>query len=91
MGFIYELYVIQEFRGNGISKHLMRSAMEHLQSEGYREIRLGVFAGNHAIELYKQMVLAIVRPMNMVATALARFSGGTTLAATMEPRPKNAP
>lgn len=55
IGFIYELYVIQEFRGKGISKHLMRSAMEHLQSEGYREIRLGVFAGNHAIELYKQM------------------------------------
>ncbi|WII36557.1 GNAT family N-acetyltransferase [Paenibacillus thiaminolyticus] len=55
IGFIYELYVIQEFRGKGISKRLMKSAMEHLQAEGYREVRLGVFAGNHAIELYKQM------------------------------------
>ena len=35
--------------------------------------------------------LAIVRPMNMVATALACFSRGTRLAATTEPSPKNAP
>jgi len=55
IGFIYELYVTQEFRGKGIAKHLMKSATQHLKSEGYPEIRLGVFAGNHAIELYKQM------------------------------------
>ena len=35
--------------------------------------------------------LAMVRPMNMVATALACLWRGTTLAATSEPRPKNAP
>lgn len=55
IGFIYELYVIQEFRGKGISKLLMKNAIEHLQSKGYPEIRLGVFAENHAIQLYKQM------------------------------------
>ncbi|MCA1294332.1 GNAT family N-acetyltransferase [Paenibacillus sp. alder61] len=55
IGFIYELYVTQEYRGKGISKHLMKSAIEHLQSEGYPEIRLGVFADNHAVRLYKQM------------------------------------
>lgn len=55
IGFIYELYVTQEFRGKGISKHLMKSAIEQLKSEGYPEIRLGVFAGNQAMNLYKQM------------------------------------
>ncbi|MCY1536971.1 hypothetical protein D9M68_724470 [compost metagenome] len=35
--------------------------------------------------------LAMVRPMNIVATALACLWRGTTLAATSEPRPKNAP
>lgn len=55
IGFIYELYVMQEFRGKGISKHLMKSAIEQLKSEGYPEIRLGVFAGNQAMKLYKQM------------------------------------
>ena len=35
--------------------------------------------------------LAIVSPMNIVATALACFSRGTRLAATTEPSPKNAP
>ncbi|KAG1421588.1 hypothetical protein G6F57_023576 [Rhizopus arrhizus] len=35
--------------------------------------------------------LAMVRPMNMVATALACLWRGTTLAATSEPRPKKAP
>ncbi|MCJ8011025.1 GNAT family N-acetyltransferase [Paenibacillus sp. KQZ6P-2] len=55
IGFIYELYVLQDFRGKGISKHLMKNAIEHLESEGYSEIRLGVFAENHAVQLYKQM------------------------------------
>ena len=36
-------------------------------------------------------ILAIVRPINIVATALACLCFGTTLAATTDPRPKNAP
>ena len=36
-------------------------------------------------------MLAMVNPMNMVATALACLCFGTTLAATTEPRPKKAP
>ncbi len=35
--------------------------------------------------------LAMVRPMNMAATALARLSAGTIPAATTEPTPKKAP
>ena len=34
---------------------------------------------------------AIVRPMNIAATAPARRSAGTRLAATIDPTPKNAP
>ena len=36
-------------------------------------------------------ILAMVRPINMVATALACLCLGTTLAATTDPRPKKAP
>ncbi len=36
-------------------------------------------------------MLAMVRPMNIVATAAACFSFGTKLAATTAPMPKNAP
>ncbi|WP_456274854.1 N-acetyltransferase family protein [Bacillus sp. AK031] len=54
-GFVYELFVLEEFRGNGISKRLMESGMEHLKQGGYSEIRLSVYAGNHAIKLYEKM------------------------------------
>ncbi|PGL70124.1 GNAT family N-acetyltransferase [Bacillus sp. AFS055030] len=54
-GFIYELYVLEEFRGNGISKRLIESGMEHLKQDGYSEVRLNVYAGNHAIKLYEKL------------------------------------
>jgi ribosomal protein S18 acetylase RimI-like enzyme len=55
IGFIYELYVIEEYRGKGISKHLVTSAINEMKNEGYLEIRLSVFAGNHAIHIYEKM------------------------------------
>ena len=54
-GFIYELFVIEEFRGKGISKLLMRAGIDHLKQDGYSEIRLSAFAGNHAIKLYEKL------------------------------------
>jgi ribosomal protein S18 acetylase RimI-like enzyme len=54
-GFIYELFVIEEFRGNGVSKQLMRTAFDHLRQDGYSEVRLSAFAGNPAIKLYEKM------------------------------------
>jgi ribosomal protein S18 acetylase RimI-like enzyme len=54
-GFIYELFVIKEFRGNGISKHLMKTAIDHLRQAGHSEVRLSAFAGNKAIKLYEKM------------------------------------
>jgi ribosomal protein S18 acetylase RimI-like enzyme len=54
-GFIYELFVIEEFRGHGISKRLMKTAIDHLKQDGYYEVRLSAFAGNKAIKLYEKM------------------------------------
>ncbi|MBM7601048.1 ribosomal protein S18 acetylase RimI-like enzyme [Virgibacillus halotolerans] len=54
-GFIYELFVLEEFRGNGISKHLMSTAIDHLRQDGYAEVRLSAFAENQAIKLYQKM------------------------------------
>ena len=58
-GFIYELFVLEEFRGNGISKMLMRAGIDHLKQDGYSEIRLSAFAGNQAIKLSKNWDLAL--------------------------------
>lgn len=54
-GFIYELFVLDEFRGNGISKQLIEIGIEHLKKEGYSEVRLSAFAGNQAIKLYEKL------------------------------------
>ncbi|MFJ7954510.1 GNAT family N-acetyltransferase [Lysinibacillus sp. NPDC096418] len=58
-GFIYELFVIEEYRGNGISKMLMRAGIDHLKQDGYSEIRLSAFAGNQAIKLYEKLGFSI--------------------------------
>ncbi|PEA55423.1 GNAT family N-acetyltransferase [Bacillus pseudomycoides] len=55
IGFIYELYVFSPYRGEGLSRQLMRAAVDELDKLGYSEIRLNVFAGNFAKELYKEM------------------------------------
>ncbi|MGM0878325.1 MAG: N-acetyltransferase family protein [Bacillota bacterium] len=54
-GFIYELFVIEEFRGYGISKRLMKTAIDHLKKDGYSEVRLSAFVRNKAIKLYEKM------------------------------------
>ncbi|MEH7107470.1 GNAT family N-acetyltransferase [Bacillus sp. JJ1764] len=54
-GFIYELFVLDEFRGNGISRQLMETGIGHLKKEGYSEVRLSAFAGNQAIKLYEKL------------------------------------
>ena len=54
-GFIYELFVIKEFRGTGVSKKLMQTSIDHLKKAGYKEVRLSAFAENQAIKLYEKM------------------------------------
>lgn len=55
IGFIYELFVREQFRGRGIAKLLMTSGIDELKRGGYPEIRLGAFADNPAIRLYEKM------------------------------------
>lgn len=54
-GFIYELFVLEEYRGKGHSKHLLTAAVNHLKQEGYSEVRLSAFVENKAIKLYEKM------------------------------------
>ncbi|KAF0994861.1 GNAT family N-acetyltransferase [Geobacillus sp. TFV-3] len=54
-GFIYELFVLEEFRGKGIAKQLIKTGIEHLKQDGYSEVRLRVYAGNRAIKLYETL------------------------------------
>lgn len=55
IGFIYELFVLEKFRGKGISKHLMNNAIEHFNKQGYPEIRLSAYVGNSAVKIYEKM------------------------------------
>jgi GNAT superfamily N-acetyltransferase len=57
IGFIYELFVLDEYRGKGISKQLINTAVEQLKQEGYSEIRLSVFEGNKQLNYTKILVL----------------------------------
>ena len=57
IGFIYELYIFPEYRGKGLSRKLMKAGIARLQ-EQYKEIRLNVFAGNFAQEMYKEFGFA---------------------------------
>lgn len=52
-GFIYELFILEEFRGNGISKRLMTTGIDHLKQAGYSEV------GNQAIKLYEKLGFGI--------------------------------
>lgn len=54
-GFIYELFVLKEFRGKGYSKSLMEAAFTYFQQEGYTEVRLSAKADNPAVKLYENL------------------------------------
>ncbi|MGG1220723.1 GNAT family N-acetyltransferase [Priestia endophytica] len=54
IGFIYELYVLPAYRGKGLSRILMKAAIDKLFNKGHGEIRLNVKANNFAKELYKE-------------------------------------
>ncbi|WP_082231992.1 GNAT family N-acetyltransferase [Halobacillus massiliensis] len=55
VGFIYDLFMRKEFRGRGHAKALMDSALRELQLQGMASVRLVVYAGNHARELYEKL------------------------------------
>ncbi|WP_416828625.1 GNAT family N-acetyltransferase [Ectobacillus polymachus] len=55
VGFIYELYVLPEYRGQKLSKKLMKAGIAELSLKGHKEIRLNVHADNFARKLYKEL------------------------------------
>ncbi|GAF17190.1 acetyltransferase [Bacillus sp. JCM 19046] len=54
-GFIYELYVLEAFRGKGIAKQLMQTAVQKFKEANYKQIRLSAYVENQAINLYKKL------------------------------------
>lgn len=57
-GFIYDIYVSEEFRGEGIGKTLMEKAENYCRKKGYPRLSLMVSAENQrAINLYTRMRL----------------------------------
>ncbi len=54
-GFVYELFVLPDYRGKGIAEQLMNTVRDHFKSDGFREVRLSVYAENKAIDLYKKL------------------------------------
>lgn len=52
-GFIYELYVMPRFRKQGYGKQLITFAKQHFKQLGYDKVRLNVYVGNEAQQLYK--------------------------------------
>ena len=54
-GFIYDIYVLPEFRGKGISKQLINEGIAEFKKLGHEEVRLNVFATNFAKEMYRNL------------------------------------
>lgn len=52
-GFIYELYVMPKFRKRGYGKQLITFTKQHFKQLGYDKVRLNVYVGNEAQQLYK--------------------------------------
>lgn len=54
-GFIYELFVIPEYRNKGIATKLLNFSCKHYKDKNCSEIRLNVYKGNNAENLYKKL------------------------------------
>ncbi len=53
--FIYDIYVLETYRGRGLARSLVMEAMKEGRRQGAKEIRLNVFAGNPARKLYEDI------------------------------------
>ena len=54
-GFIYDVYTLPEGRRQGLAKRLMQLAVDQLREAGQSVVRLNVFAGNPARNLYEDL------------------------------------
>ncbi|WP_096187130.1 GNAT family N-acetyltransferase [Evansella halocellulosilytica] len=67
-GFIYDVFIFPEYRGNGLSKVLVKEAVKDLKNQGYKEVRLNVFEDNFAKEIYKKLGFIEVQSMMKMNT-----------------------
>ncbi|MFQ3546288.1 N-acetyltransferase [Halobacillus rhizosphaerae] len=54
-GFIYELHVLKPYRKRGYATALMEEALHQLKHHGLKRVRLVVYKGNFAIDLYEKL------------------------------------
>ncbi|WOV85687.1 GNAT family N-acetyltransferase [Sporosarcina jeotgali] len=54
-GFISELYVLPEFRNQGIGRKLCLEAINKFNDAKYRSVQLNVFKGNDSRNLYEKL------------------------------------
>jgi ribosomal protein S18 acetylase RimI-like enzyme len=55
VGFISEIYVIPDYRKQGIAEELCKVAFKQLEREGFKQVQLQVFSGNPAKLLYEKL------------------------------------
>ncbi|KKE77997.1 GNAT family N-acetyltransferase [Bacilli bacterium] len=55
VGIIPELYVLPQYRKQGLSEKLCQEALKCLKEEGHTKVQLNVFSGNHINQLYQKL------------------------------------
>ena len=78
-GEIEMLYLLEEYRGQGIGTELLRAMMDALEREGVRQVSLSVQKGNPAVRLYRRVGFRIVRETEeeyIMVDRLGRASSG---------------
>lgn len=55
VGFMYEIYILPEFRRQGLGKWMTLECIKLLRKKGYDEVRVNVYHGNFSMELCKKL------------------------------------
>ncbi|MDF2857673.1 MAG: family N-acetyltransferase [Neobacillus sp.] len=55
VGFINEMYVLPQFRNQGIAEKLCKAAFTQLKIQGFSKVHLNVYSGNPAKRLYQKL------------------------------------
>lgn len=54
-GFISEIYVLPQYRKQGLAGKLCKEVFRELKEKGYKKVQLNVFSGNRAKDLYLKL------------------------------------
>ncbi|KLA26147.1 MULTISPECIES: GNAT family N-acetyltransferase [Bacillus cereus group] len=54
IGFIYEIYILKNYRKKGFAKRLLEKCITDLKTQGLKNVRLVVYKGNKAIQIYEE-------------------------------------